>query len=476
MRINPVVKNYMYVQKTTSAQGYSPVGTSSSTETRELNASYYLPLNLSFKQAENLKESDFKKAKAYLGGLKDCGDVSLEKVDLQKANGIQYGLKTFEGLNMKELAFMLKDLEILTVKRGCKNHCAHCIFNSEKTLKNTDKQIGKIDFDDFKNFLEDLKELNKRLGFNLVTKDNEEDVILFFDSDGMDITLKDKNNKEYNYAQLNHMQYEATGKPGTFDTQGWDIDNKAAQKRAEKIVDYYKDDENFKEIYQLNLSINTFHKDIQESIKAEKEGNAELSQKKVFEYVDRQANMLFTFTPIIDKTKLSVRVSDPRDRNTTNDIKYYNIETQNLLNSLIIRKLGMMYIEDANGEKKQIKTMEEAQEKIKEWATKINKIYGVTPKGRMTQFYKNKDDVAHRVKKMKNLKKLLKEKGSLKDTKITGQIDINGKFYIFDDPVSCPTGLQFNYKNNDKRTRDLAFGLEKQYGLSEEFMKKNIKF
>lgn len=480
IKIAPVMTNYIPLHKSSDKKpdSITDVFVSSEQNDKLSGSVYYKPFNLvnrlSFKQSRALNEKDFVEAKSYLDSLKGKGEISLKDVDLKRADGIQYGLKTFEGLSMKELAFMLKDLEVLIVKRGCKHHCAHCIFSSEKTLRNTDKQIGKIAFEDFKNLLDDLKELNKRLGFNIVTKDNSEDIILFFDSDAMDITLKDKNNKEYNYAELNHMQYQATRKPGTFDTQGWDIDNKSVQKRAEKIVNYYKDDENFKEIHQMNLSINTFHKNIQESLKAQKEGNDELSQNKVFEYVDRQANMLFTFTPISSKTKIIVRVSNPKDENTTEDIKNYDIETQNLLNSLIMRKLAILYIEDVKGEKKYVSTMEEADAKIKDWHQKITKIYGVTPKGRMTQFYKNEDDIAHRIEKMKNLRELLKEKGSIKDTEITGQIDINGKFYIFDDPVACPTGLQFNYKNKDKRTRDLAFGLEEKYGISKEFIDKNI--
>ena len=224
----------------------------------KLNNVYYYTSGITFKSSQTKKSDKFYNAKKYLNTVNISKDTNIYNLNLEKLDGIQEGLKTFEGLNIKEIALILKNIEVITVKRGCNNHCAHCLFESDTPLKNTKYQASKASFEDFSQLISDIKQLNNRLGFNIVApnkKYDNEDIILFFDSDSIDCYLTDANGKEYNCAELNHIQYMATGKPGTFDTHGWEPDDKKSQKRAEKIIKYFKDDKNANEIYQINIFI-----------------------------------------------------------------------------------------------------------------------------------------------------------------------------------------------------------------------------
>lgn len=465
----PIIANNANVTRPIKA---NPLSNKQYTQSNLVNIGYY-PVNISFKSSPMQKSEKHLEAKEYLKSCNLDKEMNIYDLDLDKLDGIQEGLKTFNGLNMKEIALILKNIEIITVKRGCNNHCAHCLFESETPLKNTKNQASKASFEDFAQLLSDIKHLNKRLGFNIVVPNkmhDNEDIILFIDSDSIESNLTDTKGVEYNFAELNHMQYLATAKPGTFDTHGWEVDDKKSQKRAEKIVDYFKDDKNAKEIYQINISVNPFHEKMQEAIEAQKHGDSPKALQKVNEYAERMANVLFTFTPIIDKTRLSVRVANLNEKGITEDAKSYGIENQTAINRLIMEKLVKLYVDDLQGNKKYVDSKDEVVKNIKNWNEMLHKIYAATPKGRMSRFYENSNDLQRRINDAENIKEAFLEGDADKLKRISGLLDINGKFYIFSDPAICPTELQLNYNNKNKITRDISLGLPPKYTLTKELI------
>ena len=168
----------------------------------------------------------------------DLYDFSLNRLD-----GIQEGIKVFGGLNMKEIAFLMRTITEFGINRGCHNMCSHCYADAKPPVKETADTINKMSWNDFKTMTDGFSELNKRLGFfaaapdNLSTKRNY--ISPFHDADGLDIVLRDNSGNEHDFTDIADALYDAVGVPIVFDTAGWTPWNEKMQKRAEKIVKYY---------------------------------------------------------------------------------------------------------------------------------------------------------------------------------------------------------------------------------------------
>lgn len=168
--------------------------------------------------------------------------------DIEQKNleGIQYSLKTFENLSFPQIYFLLSNMGEISVPiiRDCSGMCPVCNVNGRPKERNTNA-ISCMDFDDFKNFTDDLKEITRRLNFDCAEKSLEKLILatkeygyfttpssaLFYDSDGKDIWLKDANGIIHEFPELNKMLYDATGIKGIFDTAGWSPRNSLVQKR-----------------------------------------------------------------------------------------------------------------------------------------------------------------------------------------------------------------------------------------------------
>lgn len=168
--------------------------------------------------------------------------------DIEQKNleGIQYSLKTFENLSFPQIYFLLSNMGEISVPiiRDCSGRCPVCNVNGRPKERNTNA-ISCMDFDDFKNFTDDLKEITRRLNFDCAEKSLEKLILatkeygyfttpssaLFYDSDGKDIWLKDANGIIHEFPELNKMLYDATGIKGIFDTAGWSPRNSLVQKR-----------------------------------------------------------------------------------------------------------------------------------------------------------------------------------------------------------------------------------------------------
>jgi hypothetical protein len=231
------------------------------------------------------------------------GNKSLyEDERLKELEGKQKGIKIFEGLSLKEIAFIAKDLGAIALRQGCNSNCKHCFADARPPLKETLDTIKSTSFEDYKTLLDGFKELEKKTGINFINHDNKEKLVtLIFDADNIDIAVKDKNGQTHEFPELNRMLYETTGRKGLFDTSGWNVKSKTHQERAERIVAYYSKPENLKELYQFNISINPFHSIHAKAVELREKGEIEKAQKLYHIYLERMSNALFTFIPLLDK-------------------------------------------------------------------------------------------------------------------------------------------------------------------------------
>lgn len=463
---------------------------------------YYTALKLysgndvSFCSSNKMYSNNYYEAVNYLNSQKIKGTIKdINDLDLDKLNGIQEGLKTFENLNIKQIFFVLRDLIAININRGCERFCAHCILDSLPPQKNNDKYASTIAFEDFTTLLNDIKELNTRLGTNIISNRNAVPLILFFDSDSIKTTLKDNNNNEYNAAQLNHMQFSVTQKPGVIDTHGWDPGKEPElQKRAEDIVKYFSSAENQQELFRLNISLNPFDKLNQEAIRAEINKDFEKALYKRLEYAYRIANIFYTFTPIAESDKVTVIqcIANENDKNTIEEIKYYGKNAQYEIDKMVIRILEKLYEDDFSTERKHIKTETDIEKYLLIWGKKIfGRMRYASRLGRMSQFYKDKNELEERAESAREIMDIIQNKKTLapdeeseivdykkpiRGSLLSGLIDVNGKFYVFKDPVSIPTEIQLNYKNKNKITRNPARGLEKFFLITNEIINSLKKY
>lgn len=129
---------------------------------------------------------------------------TLDKFNMDKLEGIQEELKTIGNLTMKQIKSIADRTLAVILQRGCNNMYAHCYADARPKSFYKDKNtISKIDFDNFKNFYEDFKTLNKKMGFNIFKRKRHLDYqVLFHDSDCTMIIAKNKTGKVYDYLDL----------------------------------------------------------------------------------------------------------------------------------------------------------------------------------------------------------------------------------------------------------------------------------
>ena len=265
----------------------------------------FVPKNtISFKQAKippeaiqylNLRKIELKK-------LHNCANPeALKFFDAERLEGIQNGIKIFEGLSFPKIAYMISILKQIIVYRGCNNRCIHCYAEAQTPFyMRINDFISKIPFEDFENLINGFGELNKRLGFNVFKNTPKNFMALFHDADCSTIYLQDKNGKIYDYADLSKMVHDVTGKAVLFDTAGWNIKDKLTQKRMEDLVQKIVTSNEY-DFMQFYISINPFHSIMNKSFELKKKSDIEKSQKLKEIYTDRMANAIYTFLPLFDK-------------------------------------------------------------------------------------------------------------------------------------------------------------------------------
>ena len=383
-------------------------------------------------------------------------DINL--YDINRIEGIQKDIEVFNGLSLEQIKFLSQYSKEFLLQRGCNNMCVHCYAGAmPPSYKNSEDKINKIDFEDFQSLYNGFKELNKRLGFNIFKNLEDGYTTLFHDADSSMIFLQDKNGKMYDYLDLAKMLHEVTQRTVLFDTAGWNIQDKKTQERMEKLVQKAISSQDY-EFIEFCVSVNPFHALNNRAVSHLVSGNFEKYKKFHDIYTTRMANVLFTFTPLIEKDLLYLIPRALPDE--TQNAKGYCVEDLKKLYDEIFDKLKMLYVQDyESGSKKVVKNKEQIQTNLNFFSEKMENIQtNLSINGRLTNIVTDKKIKPYKITKANihdNPQKLEKEN-------LAGIIDINGKLYITNWYESYPTDIQLNYKNKDKTTAEIQPNLSQK--------------
>lgn len=413
----------------------------------------------------------YKEAKTYANRTRLFNKFINRKLyncNLNKLEGIQEGLKTFEGLSMKQIAFALTDLHSINMIRGCINHCLHCYANAQPFF-------SRAPFESFKQIMDDILALKKRIGINPVSHRGDKYVDCYFDADGLNMHLFDKEGKKHDAVELGTLIHKSTGMKAVFDTNGWDRNDREKQKIAEDYVKKLLKNKNSKHFYQINISLNPFNPNY---VKALKDGyNPETyspfipidevmnpkeptplkkAEERYREYVKNEANILFTFTPLLLKGKLGAIIRGLDKKIPKMEGCYLEDYTTTLSN--ILGNLEWLYRADLIGEQKVIKNEKMLKKAMRLYLKRLNKNSDfLFSSGRMEKFYKVKHNGSLKgIEKIDNLRKrskrnfaklMMTKKLSSVDLMYLKMINSDGKVFLYDNYAVIPTDIQLNTGN-----------------------------
>lgn len=381
--------------------------------------------------------------------------------NIEPLEGLQYGIKVFKDLSMKEIQYMSENLHVIAVKRGCNHMCGHC-YADAKPAKT------EMSWEDFTSITKGFKTIRERLhGLDIYGENipvSKQDPILrvtelFYDSDCMDLAIKDKKGNEHDFIDLSNEIYNSMGRKNCFDTSGWQANHARFQERAEKYAKYYSDPENMKKLEAFNVSFNPFNATYIASVKALKKGDTERATRLRDKFTTNVANTLFTFTPLVkfDNFGILSRCFP----NTAKNAQHFNYNAHKKLTLEVLNKLSKMYNEDLNGAQKFIKTQDEYIEIMFNFQRKMSNIYAndLNPNGRMGKFMEE-FNIKAQLENYENL-----EKSMVSDLQTNGRffkyispklIDTNGRVYHMNYARFIPTEIQLNISGKDKSTPKLA--------------------
>lgn len=356
---------------------------------------------------------------------------------IDKLDGLQFGVRTFENTPIKEIYHIIKkggSLE-LGLARGCTNGCKHCYVGAKPPIPNSDTHISRMSFENFLQFTNDFAEMKDKLKF---TYPNSY-VAFFRDADCKDVYLKDWHGNERPYQEISRIFYNRTGIRSVFDTAGWGTKDIETQRRMDELVEYYKQGDNMDEIYSMSISLNPFGNIMSYANDLAQQGKIEESKEVRNIYVKNMANTFFTFTPLVKRKKFSViGLALPYSAEKPHE-KGYNVSAYNKLVKDILRELERMYWLDLRGSQRVIKKRSQIQSYLKEVQslcsepkTKIGK------SGHNNGFYYNHENPRYNHAEIRD--------------KFNVFIDTNGEVYLtkMTDVYKTPTKL--NFKDKEKQT------------------------
>lgn len=366
------------------------------------------------------------------------------KADLDKLNGIQHGIKVFAGMSMKEIAFLYDNFHAIATNRGCPNQCAHCYAEAIPPSRMGSGVLSEMAFEDFKSLFEGISELNQRLGFNAIKNTTKDYSPLFLDSDCMNLEIKSEDNKILDFRHLNDLMFESTGIVGIFDTSGWVPTSLKHQKRAEDIVNYFLQPGNMDKTHQVNISLHPFHMLNVKSIEARNAGDFEKARKMRELYIDRMANVIFTFSPLMSSSKFNIMSRAVKDGEGYQG--YNKGDLRQMINE-IIEKVQARYA---------VECPEKAKEYSKYLKDKTERIRYIGAYGRGRNLFRPITD-AKTLRKaisiersaLSALKRNIRRKGWYR------QIDSNGEVTVTNNFHTILTPVHLNFHNKTQPTRPL---------------------
>lgn len=450
--------------------------------------SFGMSIETGFQMSKKLKTSLFiQKALAVIMG----NPTNIKYYDLRFLEGLQEGIDVFKGLKLKQIAFLGEDLHSIMNLRGCYSHCAYCYPGAQKPVKQSDKLINSVLFEDYESLLNGFKKLKERSGLNFIHHHSETPYhTIVYDSDNISVAVKDLKGKIHEFPELNKLLYEATGVKGVFDTSGWSVFSKTHQERAERIVEYYSKPENMNELHQFNISINPFHSTLVKVNELKKEGKKELAEKMYNTHVGRMANALFTCIPLAKSPNFST-IKRALSIDVPNMQGYYFTDEMNLLSD-IFKKFSQMAKNDFITKQKYIKNEDKLYETLAIFGGKLERhgeivnlknididttligsqnleefIRSRNPG--MTDFeyirlFKDALNTQDRFNMIKNYKRY--DSAHMFYLKM---VDVNGRVYISDNYRMIPTDIQLNYKNKDMLTQEFKT-VEKDFVLTKDMI------
>lgn len=398
--------------------------------------------------------------------------LHFRNLSMEAMEGIQYGIEAFKGLSMKDIQYMSENLHVIAVKRGCKNMCGYCYADAKPSKR-------EMSWEDFKLITDGYKKLRKRLGnlplFGENMTSGDRTIIyrsteLFYDSDCMDIAIKDKKGNIYDFTKLSNELYNSLGRKTVFDTSGWDPNNKKLQARAEKYAEYFSHPENMEQLNAFNLSFNCFNSSYVAGVKALKAGDEEKYLSLKNRFTDRIANALFTFTPLVKDKNFNIMT-----RGFGLDAKnaeYFDVAAMIDLRFDVLSKLEKLYKEDLLGRQKYVKSEADIANYTELFNNKIYRFdTGLNSSGRMKQFmqdFKIKAPMQDHTESTAIMAKDLENRGRYHKYLGMKLIDTDGKVYHMDYARFFPTEIQLNLK--DKSPTPKLANLKEEFSISKEII------
>lgn len=381
--------------------------------------------------------------------------MPMRSLAMEQFEGIQYGIKVFKGLTMKDIQYLSENLHVIAVKRGCNNMCGHCYADAKPSKR-------EMSWEDFTGITRGFKTLRKRLykldlfGENLPVTSLEKSTELFYDADCMNLVIKDKKGRQYDFIRLANELYEGLGRKTVFDTSGWNPNNNVMQKRAEKYAEYFAKPENMEKLEQFNLSFNTFNASYIAAVKALKSGNEELYLKLRGKFTDRIANAIYTFTPLLKSNNFNLQTrSFGFD---AKNAKHFDVNAMVDLRIEVLDKVNKLYQEDLLGAMRHVKSQKDINEYMNIASEKLSLIdTNLNSVGRMKEFMKMFKIKAPMENHEQTTKQMMADlKYNTRGYKIISGmklIDADGKVYHMDYARFFPTELQLNIADKSPAPR-----------------------
>lgn len=401
-------------------------------------------------QSENLLKNAINFAQKHKGGLaRQYKNCSMNLETIERLEGIQTGIDVFKDLSLKEILFSLNNIYGLAATRGCYNHCAHCYASAPPMGRETGTVINRMSYEDFNKLFSGIDELTKRLGFSPI---NNQEVATFFDSDSMNTILHDKFGKEYDFTDIAKLIKEKSGKTAQFNTAGWNLNDKKAQAHAEKYAQYFADDENKDKIYKFIISFNPYQSIYAKAMEQLQKGDLANYIKLRDVFIKRMANVLYTFTPLVDKKFFKfITITE------SNEIPGFKKADLIGLKNNIAAELERRY--QNNDNLGYIKSPEDIKEYCQKFAEKM------LPKNRSVStpliIGRYADFLKHNKIKFKKEKPYEFEL----EYDIQKVINSNGEVFMYPDYTTLyKTGIKFNFDNKNKETIPFNVPIE-DYGM-----------
>lgn len=419
------------------------------------------PINLPIKDTVSFGQAVPQSVIKYLKSKKiELYSLGLDKYFLQlfdakQLEGIQNGIEIFNGLSFSQIAYMVNNLTGIILQRGCTNNCIHCFAEAKPPyFMKKNNFIEKIDFEDYEKLCNGFKELNKRLGFNVFSNGCKS---LFYDSDCSMIYMQDKSGKIYDYADLAKMFHEAAKQRILFDTAGWNKNDTKTQKRMEDLVKKIANSNEY-DFLQFNISVNPFHSIYSKSLDLKAQGKTKEAKRLEEIFTDRIANVIFTSSPLIDKTNSYTNKSMLgfifRGLFDFTDLDGYHAHDVICMFNDIVEKVEKLYTEDLlSGRHKVIKS----QEQLDKYYYFLNgRVHSRIELINMTneRLINKLGDIDAGEWNILRQYSFNSVKEGIKFT--DGFIDVNGRFYMTNYMETYPTDIVINYKTKGMPTAPIA--------------------